>query len=133
MSGLIIRQYTKGDEAGIVHLLKAVFSGWPSFDIPCSPLDHWKWKYLDQPIKSNEIGVAELDGEIIGCNHTIYYKSVLHGNEYVARQGCDLAVHPDHRGKGIYKRINEVREKIRIGSNAKIEYFSTDNPIVIQS
>ena len=52
-------------------LLHDVFKGWPHLDIPCSSLDHWKWKYWDNPFKPNVIIVNEEDGRIIGVNHSL--------------------------------------------------------------
>lgn len=45
--GFIAKEYQPGDEEGIVELLEIVFDGWPHFDLPCSRVDHWKWKFLD--------------------------------------------------------------------------------------
>ena len=127
-----IRPYRAGDETQIVPLLELVFKGWPPFDLPCSPLDHWKWKYQSQPTFFNEIGVALDNDKIVGCNHAIYFKMFFGDREYQGRQGCDLAVHPDYRRKGIYTKINVLREELRSRNKAQIGYFSSSNPIVIK-
>jgi len=46
----IVRPYCSGDEEKLVQLLQLVFNGWPRFDINCTSLDHWKWKYENNPL-----------------------------------------------------------------------------------
>jgi hypothetical protein len=98
---VIIREYEEGDEAQIVNLLKIGFNGWPKFDLTCSKREHWNWKFLDSPIKKKQITVAEADGEIIGCDHTLYNHVKIGNETYICGQAVDTAIHPDFRGKGI--------------------------------
>ena len=67
----VVRPYKPGDEDQIIQLLDVVFDGWPHFNIPCTPLEHWEWKYLDNPRKKYFASVAEVDGRIVGCCHSI--------------------------------------------------------------
>ena len=60
-----------GDENGIVALLQLAFKKWPFFDLKCSSLDHWKWRYLNNPINFQNIACALNNGNIIGVNHDI--------------------------------------------------------------
>lgn len=53
-----IREYLPGDEESIMDLLIKVFGGWPHFDLNCSPMRHWRWKYLDNPKRLNAVCVA---------------------------------------------------------------------------
>ena len=77
----ITRPYKKGDEEEIVRLLQTVFVGWPKFDLQCSSLEHWKWKYLENPLKLNAVALAEFDGKLVGCNHGVYSKLKMGGEE----------------------------------------------------
>jgi hypothetical protein len=102
--------YLDGDEAGIVDLLVEVFGRWPNFDIPVSPLKHWKWKYLDSPTQG--IVSLAMDGDkIIGCSHMIMKKIKVGPKIYFSGVGADAAVHKDYEGKGIYSRIGKARDK----------------------
>jgi hypothetical protein len=44
-----VRLYEPGDEEGIIEVLKTSYNEWRDAE---SPLDHWKWKYLDNPLGS---------------------------------------------------------------------------------
>ena len=59
MTEHIIRQYKPEDENKIVPFLDDIFSGWPKHDLPCSKVEHWKWKYLDRPNKKIAAIVSE--------------------------------------------------------------------------
>ena len=92
--GFQIREFQSGDEVQIVELLDLVFEGWPKFDLNCSPLDHWEWKYLDTPNKHRTIVLAEQNGTIIGVDHNIYLRIKTFNNILECSQGTDTATHP---------------------------------------
>ncbi len=94
MSGQpVIRPYQPGDEEDIIKLLEKVFKGWPLYDIPCSPLDHWRWKYIDNPLK-NYTTVALDKERIIGCDHTIPQKIKIGDKVLLCGTSTDVAVDP---------------------------------------
>jgi len=127
-----IRPYRPGDESDIVELLQLVFDGWPRFNLNCSSLDHWRWKYLD-----NSIGgliVVGMSGEkMVGCHHRLLIRIKIGENSYLCSYGGDLAVHPDFRRKGIRNGIRELLNKLSSAAGVRFSYFLTDNPIVIKS
>lgn len=128
----VIRPYQQGDEEEIVELLELVFDGWPRFDLNCTPLDHWKWKYLDNPFRANHINVAVSDEKIIGCCHSIP-KNIKIGNKvFLGSIGGDSAVHPDFRKMGIYDKMNKLRSNLRKKGNVKFVTRISNNPILIK-
>jgi hypothetical protein len=127
-----IRSYRPDDEEKIVELLKLVFNGWPHFDLPCSPLDHWKWKFMSNPIEMNTIVIAESRGRIIGCDHGLYNKIKIGKKVVPSRQGVDSAVHPDFRGKGIYTNMDKLKMSLIQQANTSFDYFASSNPIIIK-
>lgn len=99
------RNYMPDDEKDIVTLLEAAFDPWPRFDLPVTPLDHWAWKYKDNPLKQIIISLALKDEEIIGCYHDLA-QTIKIGNRYFSSyQGVDTAVKSDYRGRGIYRKL----------------------------
>ena len=44
-----IRYYQPGDEENIIELLKNTFPKWANFD---NPLELWRWKYIDTPLRT---------------------------------------------------------------------------------
>ncbi|EMR73439.1 hypothetical protein MCGE09_00525, partial [Thaumarchaeota archaeon SCGC AB-539-E09] len=67
MDEVVIRLYETGDEENIIDLLQLVFEGWPRFDLEFEPIEHWKWKYLDNPTGLSTITVGVINDEIVSC------------------------------------------------------------------
>ncbi len=129
---VIIRQYKPGDENGIICLLETVFDGWPHKDLQCTPLDHWRWKYEDNPLKSNAVAVAECAGKIVGCTHGLFMNVKIGKKVQLAQQGMDLAVDEDLRGRGMHPKITDLKRKIMIEKNINITFSTSGNPLVIR-
>lgn len=127
-----VEKYQPGDEENIVELLQLVFNGWPHFDLPCTPLEHWKWKFVDNPLSRLMIvkAVRKSDNKIIGCYHGVDL-NVKIGDEILNfNNGGDVAVHQDFRRMGMYKKMNEYITELRWNAGIKIIFWSTGNPIL---
>jgi predicted GNAT family acetyltransferase len=130
--GVIIRQFRDHDEEEIVGFLGSVFNGWPQFDIRCSSLDHWRWKYEDNPPKLRSIAVAEGSGKIVGCSHGFYAKAKIGKKTLLVQQGTDLGVDNSFRGRGIHPRMTDNKIKDVIEKGANMSYSISGNPIVVR-
>jgi GNAT superfamily N-acetyltransferase len=128
-----VRPYHSGDEEEIVELLELVFDGWPKFDLECTPLDHWKWKYLDNPLKTSFIALGVNEDEIIGANQALPLRIKVGEEVFLGTCGSDLAVHPDYRRIGVKTRTHELKEEMRKPAGVSVTYSVTSNPILIQS
>ena len=128
---VIIRPYINGDETDIVELLQTVFKGWPHFDLPCSPLDHWIWKYEDNPQKAKAIAVAEVEEKIIGCSHGYLLNIRLGNKPILAQQGTDLAILEEFRGRGIYPALTNKKTELYDALGVQMTYSTSSNPIVV--
>ncbi|MCX6654005.1 MAG: hypothetical protein NTY03_02660, partial [Candidatus Bathyarchaeota archaeon] len=127
------RLYQVGDEHGIVPLLEEIFNPWPKFDTECSLADHWRWKFLDNPVNKNIFphAVAEYKGEIIGVSHGMLYHIKLGDGTYLVSKGADVAVKSNYQGIGIFNKINELKQVINSKLETKIYFNLTANPILI--
>ena len=132
----IIRLYRSGDEDQIVKLLAEVFEQWPRFDINCSPVDHWRWKFLDNP--ANKEGqanvVIDYNGEIVGVYHSMFFYTKIGKTRYLTNKGSDVAIQAKHQGKGLYTKLSKLKretEREIFGSNYYFTYSLTANPILI--
>ncbi len=96
-----IRDYNPGDEEEIVELLQLGFDGWPHFDIACSPLEHWRWKYQENPIGRSLINIAECERRIIGARQSYLQRICIGHKVFRSMYAGDLVVHPDYRRMGI--------------------------------
>jgi hypothetical protein len=87
-----IRSYALGEEQEIVDLISLVFTEWKARGDKA--LDHWRWKYLENPWGPCTIAVAVRDDQIVGVAHDIYcYVKVGDAYEKTV-YGTDVAVHP---------------------------------------
>ena len=130
MEKVTIRLYEEGDDEGIVELLDLVFDGWPNYDITCSPLDHWRWKYLSSE-GTPYISVAEDGGIIVGCNLGYPVSFRVSGKSITGFYASDTAVHPNYRGRRISSKIIEYQNNHFAGLGAKLTYWGTSNPIYV--
>ncbi|OZM56651.1 hypothetical protein CIB95_10525 [Lottiidibacillus patelloidae] len=87
----MIRLYRRGDETQINVLFKTVFQKERT-------VEEWRWKYETLGAKDPIIVVYEENGEILGHAACIIFEDSV-------AERVDIMVHPEHQGKGIYKRI----------------------------
>ena len=130
---VVIRPFVRGDEEDIVGLLQSVFNGWPHFDLECPPLDHWRWKYESNPLRSKAVAVAESGQRIIGCSHGYYLRVKMGQRSLTAQQGTDLAILEDFRGMGIYPKMTAIKNEIHKVNNVNLSYGLSTNPVVVRS
>lgn len=128
-----VRPYKHGDEEGIVQLLQLSFSGWPRFDLNCTSLDHWKWKYLENPYRDNYIGLGLLKKKIIGVDHAIPSYVKIGDKTHLCSYGADVVVHPEYRRMGVYRRVRDIRQKLAEEAGVILNYHVTSNPIIIKN
>ena len=129
----LLRLYNPGDEEEIVQLLEIGFNGWPHFDLGCSPVDHWRWKYLDNPSRTNFIVLALIDGRIVGANQILPMRIKIVDTVFPCVLSADTVVHPDYRGMGIYTKMADENISRMDDSGIQLDYFPTSNPILIKS
>jgi GNAT superfamily N-acetyltransferase len=128
-----VQRIQPGDEREIVELLDLVFEGWPKFDLNHTSLEHWEWKFLDNPRVLNIDIKAVSDGKIVGCYHGVDMRVKIGEDLVHVNNGVDVAVHPDYRKLGIYRKMNKRRIKLRVENGAQIGVWSSGNPIIIKS
>jgi ribosomal protein S18 acetylase RimI-like enzyme len=125
---ITIRPYQEGDEKEIVELLELAFDGWPNFELPCTPLEHWRWKYRDNPQKKIIMSIAESDGRIVSCLHARLFKIRVGKVTILGNQGSDLAVHPDFRGLRITRKLMEDSDEAFKKEGINFEIAFTQRP-----
>lgn len=129
----VVRPYRQGDEEEVIRLLDMVFKGWPHFDLTCSPLDHWRWKFEENPLEKISIVVSECDNGIIGCAHLTPQNIKIGSKNLLCFQTVDTAVHPDFRRMGLFNKMNVRRQELLVRANANLVYAISGNPILLKT
>ncbi|KJS03127.1 MAG: hypothetical protein VR65_02480 [Desulfobulbaceae bacterium BRH_c16a] len=93
-----MREYTEGDEKGIIKLHNDVF---------LSDLDvhRWKWQFFEHPKGKSWIHLAWSGPEIVAQYCMMRNHLNFNGNEITAGQSCDTMVRMDQRGKGWFTKL----------------------------
>lgn len=128
-----VRPYRPGDEEEIVQLLKHVFNGWPQFDLKCTPLEHWRWKYQENPFNEHFTAIATTGDKIIGTDHSLPTNIKIGEKMFFCTYAADMVVHPDFRRMEVSKKETELSTKMKKRRGVKFSYFVTGNPIFIKS
>jgi hypothetical protein len=132
----IYRRYEYGDEEEILELFQEVFGDWGSGH-RSSPLDYWRWKYLDNPfLKQMNIEkpltyVCEYNGNIIGITNSYLVRYKIGSKISLAHYGGDAAVQVNHRGKGVTRNLSNIRDKELTNIGVELGIATSGNPIFI--
>jgi hypothetical protein len=133
-----VRIFKPGDEAKIVSLLQKVLPPWPLFDINCSPADHWRWKFLDNPVNFSAntsghipIAVAEYNGDIIGIDSGIFIDVKVGDSRYLGYHAAETGVDEKFRGQGVFSKINKLNQIITKEEGCALRYGLSSNPIIL--
>ena len=67
--------------------------------------DYWQWKHVNNPFGPSPVLLAEEGGEIIGVRAFMKWQWQKGNEKVTAIRAVDTATHPDHQGKGIFKKL----------------------------
>jgi predicted N-acetyltransferase YhbS len=98
---MIIREASVKDTPEIVNVLRASLG---ETKLPKSE-KIWKYKHFDNPFGKSLVLVAEENGMIIGVRAFMKWQWQLNGKSFFAFRAVDTATHPNHQGKGIFKKL----------------------------
>ena len=66
---------------------------------------YWRWKHLENPFGTSPVLLCKEGKELIGVRAFMRWEWVYQGQIYRALRAVDTATHPDHQGKGIFKKL----------------------------
>ena len=86
----------------------------------------WRYKHIENPFGESLVLVAEEKDEIIGVRAFMRWQWQKGGQIYSAFRAVDTATHPDHQGKGIFKKL--TLKALEIGKERGDHFvFNTPN------
>ncbi|RKS50582.1 acetyltransferase (GNAT) family protein [Gillisia mitskevichiae] len=96
-----IREATELDIPEILKVLKASLGETSSKKTEAV----WRYKHLENPFGKSLILVAVINDTIIGVRALMRWKWQLGKQVFSALRAVDTATHPDHQGKGVFKKL----------------------------
>lgn len=96
-----IRSVNNQDLPKIVNLLKQSLG---ESLMPKSE-NFWRWKHVENPFGQSPVLIAEENSELIGVRAFMQWQWQLNGKTLKAARAVDTATHPNHQGKGIFKKL----------------------------
>lgn len=96
----LIRKYKEGDEKQILDIFNFVFK-------ESRKLEHWYWKFRENPAGFAPICVAEDNGKIVGYYPLTLVKMKIEGETMMGSQMVDLVVHLNYQRQGIFVTLGK--------------------------
>jgi predicted N-acetyltransferase YhbS len=96
-----IRESTESDIPGILEVLKASLGETSSKKTE----EVWRYKHIDNPFGESLVLVALEQDRIIGVRAFMRWQWQKENQIYSAFRAVDTATHPEHQGKGIFKKL----------------------------
>ncbi|WP_276482108.1 GNAT family N-acetyltransferase [Paraflavitalea pollutisoli] len=96
-----IRPATADDRPAIIELLRQSLG---ESSIPKSEA-LWIWKHEHNPFGPSYVLVAEEAGQLVGVRAFMQWQWIRNDKIYRSVRAVDTATHPDHQGKGIFKKL----------------------------
>ncbi|MGZ5190016.1 MAG: GNAT family N-acetyltransferase [Flavisolibacter sp.] len=117
-----LRSATPEDRPAIVELLRKSLG---ESSIPKSEL-LWQWKHEKNPFGPSHILLAEEKNTLLGLRAFLQWEWSWKGKIYKSIRAVDTATHPDHQGKGIFKKL--TLQQIELSKQRGVSFvFNTPN------
>ncbi|KAB3534168.1 GNAT family N-acetyltransferase [Alkaliphilus pronyensis] len=111
----LIREYKPGDEAKILKLFNDIFKMDRS-------MEHWLWKFRDNPFNTSTIALAEEADEIIGQCTLLPSAMKIGEDNITGGQSIDAMIHKDYRRQGYYEKLSLYSYELGEKKSIKFRY-----------
>ena len=117
-----VREGNHQDIPGILKVLKASLGETSSKKTE----EVWRFKHIDNPFGESLVLIALENNEVIGVRAFMRWQWQRGEEVYSAFRAVDTATHPDHQGKGIFKKL--TLKALEIGKERGDNFvFNTPN------
>jgi GNAT superfamily N-acetyltransferase len=119
-----IRLFQERDEPEVLAVLQAAFGAWPQGIESVDASEFLRWKHACGPFGRSTAVVAVVGGEIVGFLAWLPWLLRARTHTVRAMRVVDLAVHPEHRGRGVWGTLSREGRRYVPGDFA----FTWSNP-----
>ena len=118
------RRCTSDNIINFLDLHRKVFGSWND----TINKKKFEWKYQDRSTLTKvPVFLALKNDKLVGARGYVVKPLQIGERQILGLQSSDLMVHPDWRGRGVYKRLNEFCDEIHASSSARV-LFSFPRP-----
>lgn len=119
---MTIREATSADTSAIVGLLKSSLGE----GLVKKSKTVWDFKHNQNPFGKSPVLLAFENEKLIGVRAFMQWRWQLDDKAWIAYRAVDTATHPEHQGKGIFKKLTlKALEVVKLKSDTFI--FNTPN------
>jgi len=98
------------DRDGIVETMRSSFDRWPAFPISGTSHDYLDWWLANPHASRGNARVLEIDERVAAAGLRVVRPVLVRGDLYSAYLEGYVAVHPDFRGRGLFRTIDQFGE-----------------------
>jgi len=109
--GFVARPADLDDAPAMLRVIEAAFSDWPSVETDVAPIEFLQWKMSSPYVVPGQHSVVEHDGEIVVVKPRWVARAQLYGKQHVTDAGCDFAVLPAFRERGLSRLLNDYEDQ----------------------
>jgi GNAT superfamily N-acetyltransferase len=119
---MIVREANQEDIDSIIVLLQASLGE----SLLKKSAEIWNFKHVINPFGESTVLLAEEDSELIGVRAFMNWRWQCGNQVWNAYRAVDTATHPNHQGKGIFKKLT-LQALDKIHENGDCFVFNTPN------
>lgn len=116
-----VRAYVEGDEGAIVPFLENTM-GWPATSTSVDHIEHWRWKFLGNPLGFHLVCIALHDGKVVSHSASLPVRLKVGDRTVIASQGVDLCTDPAFRGAGLIGRTMACRNRMKDDHDVALDF-----------
>jgi len=114
----VVRKYKKGDEKGILELMRLCF-GRTDYDYW---MKHWVWEYKENPV-GKYIWIAEYNGQIVAHSSNIPVNLKVGKRIFKSCIAADVMTHPKFRRRRLQRKISDIKREELVKAGMYFSYW----------
>lgn len=122
--GYVARTATLEDVPAILAVFESAYERWPSVELSGTALEHLEWKLSAPGHESSPSTVATRDGQVVAALIRWFAQGVIAGESVAVNSTVDLAVHQDHRRRGLIRLIDDHDIQAGVGGDIGVDLAS---------
>ena len=126
----VARGATLADAPAILEVLGAAFDTWPAVELDGSALDHLEWKLTAPGHESAPATVATKNDATVAALVRWFAAGAIEGAPVAVNSTVDLAVHPEHRHRGLIRLIDAYDVATGVGGQVGVDLASNHQAIL---